>query len=424
MSDTPLRVAIISHSDVLGGAGMVSYRLTQALRNHGIDARMVVYTKLSDDPMVSLVSHRTSRGLRFMLERLRIFLANGFQRSNLFKVSIANIGSRVDRHPWVRDADIILLGWTNQGLLSLKGLQRLGKLGKPLVWILHDMWALTGICHHAYECTAYHEGCGNCMFLTGNKQNDLSAKVFRQKQAVYDSLPDITFVPVSRWLAGRCSSSPLLRGRRIEVIPNPFPVDFFNPDALDWGSDLPLPADRPNRIVMCAARLDDPIKGLPYAVEALNHIFDNRPDIAKTLTVLFIGEIRDRSILDNLRINYHCVGRINDPKLLRQIYASSQVVLSTSLYETLPGTLIEGQATGCIPVSFGRGGQEDFIKHKETGYIAEYKNPQSVADGIIWALENPIDRHKLHSNVVGLFASAGIAERYIDLFHRLLGSRS
>lgn len=418
-----MKVTIVSHSDVLGGAGMVSYRLMQALRNEGVDARMVVYTKISDDPMVAQVSNRTMRGWRFMWERFVLYMANGHNRRDLFKVSIANTGCALHRHPWVKDADVIVLGWVNQGLLSLKGLHKLGKLGKPIVWTLHDMWALTGICHHAYECGKYTGDCGSCMFLAGEKPDDLAHKTQLLKRQVYGGMPNLTFVPVSNWLAGLCRNSALLKDKPVEVIPNAFPVDFFTPHPEKWADDVNLPEDRPNRVIMCAARLDDPIKGLPMAVEAFNHIFDNHPEMARTMTVVFVGDIRDRSVLDNLRLNYHCVGPVHDARVLRQLYAGAQVVLSTSLYETLPGTLIEGQACGCIPVTFGRGGQEDFIRHKQTGYIAEYKNPVSIAEGIMWGIEHHPDRDKLHDNVVQLFSASAVAHRYLSLFDRLLNRR-
>lgn len=51
----PLRVTFISHSDTLGGAAIVTYRLMRALRRQGVDAKMVVYTKLTDDPNVSVI---------------------------------------------------------------------------------------------------------------------------------------------------------------------------------------------------------------------------------------------------------------------------------------------------------------------------------------------------------------------------------
>ena len=95
-------------------------------------------------------------------------------------------------------------------------------------------------------------------------------------------------------------------------------------------------------------------------------------------------------------------------------------MVSSSLYETLGATLIEGQAAGAVPVSFGEGGQTDIIEHGVNGYIAEYRNPESLGRYIIKALEQPFDRAFLHNEVTRHFGAETIAARYIDLFRSLL----
>lgn len=413
-----MKVVIICHSDLFGGASVVSYRLMQALRREGVDARMLVYTKLTDDPYVELIGNRTARGLKFLAERARIMAANKFDRANLFKVSIANTGYAVERHPWVKRADAVILAWVNQGLMSLNGVRRLARTGKPVIWTMHDMWNLTGICHHAHSCTNYRGECGRCPFLHSDKPDDLSHTTWLKKKALYDSVP-LRFVAVSNWLAERCAESTLLAGRQIEVIPNAFPVDsFFTSSdyriehfAIDYSRSI---------VLMGAARLDEPIKGLDYAIDALNYIFDNHPDVARKSQAVFFGDVRNPEIFDRLRFPYAWTGRINDPKLLRILYASGKVVVSSSLYETLPGTLIEGQAAGCLPVTFGRGGQADIITHMKDGYIADYLDSVSLAKGIIWALSQQPDRNALHESVRSRFSSAEVARRYIKLLKQML----
>ncbi|MCM1483515.1 MAG: glycosyltransferase [Muribaculaceae bacterium] len=418
MQENRLKVTLICHSDMLGGASVVTTRLMHALREEGVDARMLVYTKLTDDPYISVISSRGTRGLKFMAERARIALSNGFSRRDLFKVSIANTGTRVDRHPWVREADVIVLSWINQGLMSLKGIGRLGALGKPVVWTMHDMWCLTGICHHAYECTGFKEQCGRCPLLHSKRKNDLSHTVWKIKHRLYDRMP-ITFVAVSRWMAERARHSSLLKDRDIRVIPNAFPIGSFYTTPRGSVSTMRFNPDQ-NIILMGAARLDDPIKGLDYAIDALNYMFENHPETARHSLAVFFGHLRDRSALQRLRFPHLYLGTVSDPKLLRNIYASAKVVLSTSLYETLPGTLIEGQAAGCLPVTFGRGGQADIVTHLKDGYIAEYRDAESVARGIIWALSQRTDREALHESVRERFAASTVARRYTELFAELL----
>lgn len=414
----PLKVALICHSDTLGGASVVTYRLMHALRSEGVDARMVVFNKMSNDEYVIPTGQRLRRGATFMSERIGIAMSNGLSRENLFKVSTASAGMPLHQHPWVKEADVIALSWINQGLLSLKGIRRLARLGKPIVWTMHDMWNLTGICHHAYECRGYKHSCGNCQFLTGGREQDLSRKVWLKKQKLYADVP-ITFVAVSNWLADCCRKSELMAKADVRVIPNAFPVDsFITKPAIELSGFSMIPAK--NVILMGAARIDDAIKGVDYAIDALNYIFDNNPQLARESMALFFGEVRDRSIFNRLRFPHQLTGRVHDGKILRHLYASANVVLSTSLYETLPGTLIEGQAAGCLPVSFGRGGQSDIIEHKVNGFIAEYKNPISVAEGIEWALQADVDRDALHESVRARFSAKSVAQRYMALFEELL----
>lgn len=415
----PLKVVLLNHSDRLGGASVVTYRLMQALRKANVDARMIVFTKMGDDENVTEACSRNKRAVHFIKERAKIFLHNGFSKKNLFKVSIANSGLYLNRHSWIKDADVIALNWINQGMLSLESIEMLASTGKPIIWTMHDMWCMTGICHHAHECERYKDSCGHCQYLhDGSSENDLSRKVWKQKRELY-AKTNINFVAVSNWLAQRCKDSSLLSKQNVTVIPNAFPVDFYKTQATAPVKDFDIDYSK-NLILIGAARLDDPIKGIEYAVDAFNYVYDNYPDIANNCVAVLFGDIRDSSILNRIKLPYRHLGRINDSKLLRQLYASSKVVISTSLYETLPGTLIEGQAAGCVPVSFGRGGQGDIINHKVNGYIAEYKSAQSIAEGIVWALKNAPDRDFLHEGVRQRFAADVIAQRYIDLFKKLL----
>ena len=107
----------------------------------------------------------------------------------------------------------------------------------------------------------------------------------------------------------------LLRRHQVHVIHNAFPADYYSPDALPADGSDPLAELRGCRaeVVMCAARIDDTIKGLPYAIDALNYIFDNYPDIARRMTVIFVGELRDPNALDTLRMPSISLGRVNDP---------------------------------------------------------------------------------------------------------------
>lgn len=416
-SSKPLKVVLLCHSDSLGGAAVVTYRLMQALCREGVDAKMIVYSKMSEDSEVQIIGPRALRGWRFMRERLRIYLSNGLSYSNLFKVSTADSGFRIAHNPWIEEADVVVLTWINQGMMSLDGIRELHRSGKPLVWIMHDMWNFTGICHHSLGCDRYKGECGKCPFLGAKKENDLSRKIWLKKKRLYDEVP-FRWVAVSNWLAERARESSLLGEKNVAVIYNAMPVHSFRTQPLAEFNVFNLDYSR-DIILFGAARLDDPIKGLDKAIEALNYLFDNHPEVANNAMVVFFGGLKDKEALAELRFPHLWAGPVFDPSLLRQLYASAKIVLSSSSYETLPGTLIEGQAAGCLAVTFGRGGQSDIVEHGVNGFIADSDDPISLANCIIDALNMKVDRQSLHESVNERFGAAKIAKRFIALFEEI-----
>ena len=408
-----MKVVLVNKSDSKGGAAVVSLRLMHALVDAGVDARMLVIDKQSNDNLVDVMGSKWSNKWRFRAERVGVWCRNSFNRSTLFMTDPATHGVNIANHPWIKDADVVCLNWVNQSTLSLKGIEQIAKSGKPIVWTMHDMWNCTGSCHHAYECPGYKTTCESCHLL-GSKGRDLSTVTQERKRQLYRET-DIHFVAVSNWLAAKCRESSLMHDSDISVIANAFPVENFSATRLpndDYGID-----DDKKIIVMGAARLDDPVKGFDQLIAATKHVAEHKPELAQRLHLVLFGAIKDASLLDQIALPYTHLGVVND---VARVYSHGDIVLSTSLYETLPGTLIEGQASGCLPVTFGMGGQADIVDHLKTGYIAEYKDAASIAKGIEWAIGANVSRQFLHDEVERKFAASKIAQQYIELFENII----
>lgn len=408
-----MKIAVVNHSDSLGGASVVSRRLTHAMCRAGHDARMLVSHRSTDDPLVTEYTPQWRVRKTFLAEHLRIFAANGFDRTDLFKASIATDGLPLASHPLVAGADAVILAWVNQGMLSLDEIRRIAS-ATPTLWVMHDMWNLTGICHHAGICTRFRAGCGNCPLLHRRAgADDLSHSTFLRKQRLYDAVPSLRFVAVSSWLRDKAAESGLTAGRDVAVIPNAFPVGDFHiapTQPLEPLLGLPEGVLAGRKIVaMGAARLDDPVKGLPYAAEILDK---TRADDA---VAVFFGNLRDAGALGGLRFPHYHVGRISDPAALRELYAHATAVISTSLYETLPGTLIEGQAAGCTPVAFDSGGQRDIIDDGLTGRLIAPYDTDAFAAALTEVLASPLPPEALRASVASRFSADAVAARYAEI---------
>jgi len=393
-----------------------------ALRDLGTKAAMLVGEKLTGDPDVHAVQPPSALRKAFLRERSGIFLRNGFNRHDLFKVDTAAAGLPLASHPLVREADIVVLGWVNQGLLSLKEVGRIAAL-KPTVWVMHDMWCATGVCHHAGHCAGYTSGCGHCPLLHFMKgRRDISARIHGRKRALYAST-SITFVPVSNWLASRCAGSSLLAGARVTVIPNPFPLPQYrftaryNPGTLN--------------LLMVAARIDDPIKGLGTLCAALLKLKDFNPALHGRIRLTLLGNVKAQSSLVGLSVPYEAYG-IVPVSMIEPFYRQSDILVSPSSYETLPGTLVEAQAYGALPVAFDSGGQGDIVEPGLTGVLAcRDTDPDTAALNFAHAiadaaamLEDGSRRalsRAMYDNVADKFDCHKVAARYIELFNSLIG---
>lgn len=434
-----LKIAIINKSDSTGGAAVVSRRLMDALRDKGVDARMFVAERKTGSPYVHLLAPSWRLKGAFILDRLAIARVNGFNRSTLFKLDSAAAGIDISEIDFVKEADVVMLNWINQGVVSLKGISKLLKQGKRVIWTMHDMWNFTGLCHHAGECEGFDMSepgggyCGFCPLLGKHaSRHDYSYSVNVRKERVYDC-GDLKFVAVSSWLAEKAKGSRLLGNRQVVVIPNAFPLPEFDPSTLFRNR---IKKGDTIKFVFGAARLDDPIKDFGMLISALKDYCRLRPDLKDRTVVTLYGGIKDVSLLEQIPIRVEYRGMIYDHREIEKIYKESDVVLSTSRWETLPGTLIEGQAFGCWPIAFESGGQRDIIEDEVTGSLVartkakdcmekdeELREQDSLkfAKAMIRSVEmlEKADRselsRRLYDCVRGKFGADKIAERYLQI---------
>lgn len=417
-----MRVLTVNTSECTGGAAVAARRLTEALNNNGIKARMLVAKKQTGALYVAQCGGGMRHKAAFLYERLVIWANNLFSRKNLFAVSTADAGMDITRTAEFKEADIIHLHWISQGMLSLKSIRKILSAGKPVVWTMHDMWECTAICHHAHTCGKYTTECRECPMLRFPGTKDLAYRTFIRKRDLLEGAR-INFVAVSGWLADRARSSALLHGQPVDTIPNSLPLSKFKP--LDRKtSRTALGIAQKHVIAFGAARIDTPIKGFHFLKEALACLVKRHGYARTDVCLLLFGAIRDKSILDDMPVEYKHTGSVSDEDTLSKIYSAADTLVSSSLYETFGQTLIEAQACGCLPVSFDNSGQTDIIRHKKNGYLAKYQSTDDLAAGIDWCIKTDIRREELRNEVQRRFSESAVANRYIEIYNRLINDKA
>lgn len=397
-----MKIVILNTSERTGGAAVAAGRLGKALKQAGIQVDKLV----RDDTWLNR--------FRFYWERLIIFLCNHLNRKNLFAVSIANTGTDLSGNPSIKEADIIHLHWINQGFLSLKDIEALVKLNKPIVWTMHDMWPCTGICHHARDCEKFQTGCQSCFFLK-SKGKDLSTSVFDKKLSLYKDA-NITFVGCSRWLSGRAKKSYLLQDKTVLSIPNPIDTEVYHPMGQGTARELlGLPSGK-KLLLFGALNVTDKRKGIDYLIAALRKI--EKPDVE----LVVFGQVKD-DIRGLFPVPIHSMGYLSDESKIVTLYNAVDIFITSSLEENLPNTIMESMACGTPCVGFEIGGIPEMIDHKINGYVTNYKDANDLANGIQWVLEHG-DRQALSDACVKKvqenYTDEVIAGKYLALYQNIL----
>lgn len=416
-----MRVLLINTSERIGGAAVACSRLMEALKNNGVKAKMLVRDKQTESlTVVPLPQGRRRMQWKFLRERLTIWMANRFRRDNLFSVDIAQTGADITRLPEFQEADIIHLHWVNQGMLSLRQLERILASGKRVVWTMHDMWPCTAICHHARQCVRYQEpdGCHHCPYLYGGgSANDLSARLFRRKQELYRGR-SVRFVACSEWLASLARRSRLLEGQSVTAIPNPLNTALFAPDnRQEARRRLELPTDR-RLILFGSVKTTDKRKGIDYLVEACRLLAGQRPELRDRWAIVIAGG-RSEELQHLFPFPVHTLGFTTDEHRMADIYRAADLFVTPSLEENLPNTLMEAMACGTPCVGFRTGGIPEMIDHEANGYVARYRDAEDLAAGILYTLDE--SRHDALSEAarrkaVTHYSERAIAQRYIELY--------
>ncbi len=367
----------------------------------------------------------------FMAERLLVRLAVKHKKYR-FAFSPASHGWDISKHAWVQEADVLHIHWINFGFLSLKNLKKLLTLNKPIVWTMHDLWAVTGGCHYAGDCKGFETSCGNCPMLYFSGKKDWSNQIFTVKFKIFYN-KNIHWVGCSEWIAQETQKSSIVKRSihssflpKVSAIPNPIDTDIFLPFSVEKKQEirkkLNLPADK-FLVLFGAMNIQDERKGFAYLVESLAILKEKYADIVPHVELLIFG--KTPKDLPNLPFNVHNLGVLQGVNALCEAYNSADVFVLPSLEDNLPNTLMETLACGTPAVVFDTGGIPEMLTHEKSGYIAQYKNAEDLAKGIYFCANHQYYtqiRTEARLEVLAKYTQkrvAGLYEGvYVDIFQK------
>ena len=275
--------------------------------------------------------------------------------------------------------DIIHLHNLHGNYVNLKLLFKfLKEYGKPVVWTLHDCWALTGQCAYfdMIGCEKWKTNCENCNYCKSiisafNKQIE---KNYKLKKQLFTSINNLTIVTPSKWLADLVKQS-YLGNYPIKVINNGIDLSIFKPTKSNFREKYGL---QNKKIVLGVAFGWGVRKGLDVFIELSKTLNEN-------YQIVLVGTNSD--IDKQLPSNIISIRKTNNQAELAEIYSVADVFINATREDTFPTVNIESLACGTPVITFKTGGSPEIIDDT-CGIVVDKNDVEGMQNAIINVCEN------------------------------------
>lgn len=417
-----MKVLHLATADGGNGAAIAAYRVHDGLRRLGIESKMFVAQKRTDDPDVFVF--RPPRDLASRLRR---------------RMRSASIGRSIARYPQARHPDLeafsddrsphttdvvaqlppgdVIHVHALLNFIDYRAFFSAVPRRTPVVRTMHDMSFFTGGCHYDGGCGRYVEQCGKCPRLSSETEHDLSRAIWRRKRAAFGGLrPDrLHVVATSRWLAQEARRSSLLGRFPVTIIPYGLDTDVFSPrdrrlarQVLGIGLDA--------RVILFAAQpVTRRMKGFHLLAQALDGM--DHPE------ALLVSVGSGRPPVD-VPIPHVHLGHLGQERLLSLVYSAADVLVIPSMQEAFGLTALEATACGTPVIGFEVGGIVDTVRPGITGLLVPGQDVIALRAAIRELLGSPAKRQDMalacRDIAVREYSLEVQARRYAALYRQIL----
>jgi len=252
-------------------------------------------------------------------------------------------------------------GWSEQMVMQARQYA-------PVLWTLHDMWALGNGEESYWEVNSSVES-GRWKGIGGSGQGARLQKVC----GAAEKYP-IQLTAPSRWLAGLTQK---ITGHRCASLPNPIDLEIFSPgDSKAARRRFGLP-EQGLVVLVGADSLQDRRKGFDLLREAWSRLPTGRPTLA------LFGRHGGK------RLGEHYLGNLSTDEAMVAAYRAADLYVHPARMENAPCTIQESLACGTPVLAFAVGGIPEMVVPSKTGFLAARLSPESLAETLVSALADP-----------------------------------
>jgi glycosyltransferase involved in cell wall biosynthesis len=419
-----MKVKIVSFSFSRGGAAIAAEKFFNIIDQvESVDALKLNADSESGEKNINYFMHLFKRLVSFSL--LRLMLDRNPVKHSLNLFSSRNLLGALLHESETKNAEAVWnFHWLNNDLLSVF---RFSSFPKFSVITLHDEWLYCGAEHYAdIESKDMPFRDGYRFFNRKVLGLNWNFIMWRLKLRSLRERDDMIFTVPSSWMLQRASSSLVLKGKDIRLLPNPIPTDIFIPasdeEKRKLRENLGLSG---NDVLLCLGAVNgklNPLKGYDLAEKALASLNKklNQDVIGKVCLVFFGHGDFERGYFQGVRmIN---VGKVSGASAMRDIYAMCDWTLVPSKVEAFGQVAAESLACETPVIAFNTSGLKDVVKDRVSGFLAEPFNCDDYADCIMGALMMDSDCYLEmsragRSHVEESFSTLVVKESYLSVLN-------
>ena len=409
----PPRILHLSTYDANGGAARAAYALHRAMVAEGLDSTMRVAVKTIDDPTVQgPPPSRFGKFARAQLADRQLWkLQKSPRRTWRSPARFSTLtADEINRSPY----DVINLHWVTDGFLSIK---EIGRIQKPIIWSLYDMWPFAGTEHYGTDEIAARWRWG---YTKANRPRDesgfdLDRSTWEIKRKHWTT--PMTIVPASSWLEESVKSSALMRHWPVTRIPHVVDSQAFYPMPMNEArSALRLPHEIPLILFLASAGIHDQRKGWDLLDDALSRVVIAHPDVE----VVIVGP-KDSAYTNPQGVQIHWRGQVSGNESLRLHYNAATMTAVPSREDNMPLTAMEAQSCGRPVVAFDLGGLPDIVEHDASGVLASPLDTKALAEAIEIAISRAADMgSRARERALSTWSESVVTRSYLSIYESVL----
>lgn len=283
----------------------------------------------------------------------------------------------------------------------------------PVVWTLFDCWSFTGHCSYFDDinCERWISGCFSCPkknSYPGSYVVDNSLDNYKRKKEIFNSIPNLSIVVHSNWLAGMVRKS-FLGGFPVTVIRSGIDLSVFKPVISDIREKNNI--NKQNVILGCA-NIWDKRKGL-FDFIKLSEMLDTNQ------VIVLVGLTKKQ--ISMLPAGIIGIGRTENIQELASLYSTADVFVNPTWQDNFPTTNLEALACGTPVITYRTGGSPEAVS-AETGFVVDKGDIYGIRDAIkkIEINGRSFYKNSCRKRAEELFNKDDRFQEYLHLYENLL----